>query len=453
MDEIFRIADRATILRDGKHIITAPMSRVHAGIDDRAYHRPTLARLLRRGARDGDASASALLEAARPVGRRASRVEYRSDAPPRRGGRASPACSAAAARRWRACSPGSSRCVSGEIRIKGKPVAIAKPRDAIDAGIALVPEDRAAAGFRRLPFGREPTSTCPILDRLSQDAWVRSQPRPAALADSSIQRLRIKTDSRKATVRTLSGGNAQKVVIAKWLATEPEVLILDEPTAGIDIGSKAEIVTLIRDLAKSRQGDPGAVVGAAGAARRLRPHPGDVGRPHRPRHRPPRPRRRRACRLRSTALQHAEQQLNKFMQEAREEPCPMTDTASCGQQTSSALANWREYIIYIGFVADLPRLRRDAGRQGLSRPQQPAQHHPPDRDDRDHVGGDDLCALRPARSTSRSARSPASPRSRPPWRSTMFGIARRDRLRARHRRRRRRRQRLADHRGSAFPRS
>ena len=139
--------------------------------------------------------------------------------------------------------------VTGEILIKGKPVAIVKPRDAIDAGIAMVPEDRARQGFVAF-HSVESNIGLPNLDRLAKNTWV-DRAKTAALAESSIKRLRIKTDSRKAAVKTLSGGNAQKVVIAKWLATEPDVLILDEPTAGIDIGSKSEIVTLIRDLAKS----------------------------------------------------------------------------------------------------------------------------------------------------------------------------------------------------------
>jgi ribose transport system ATP-binding protein len=74
------------------------------------------------------------------------------------------------------------------------------------------------------------------------------------LADRMIQRLSVKTASRDHAVSTLSGGNQQKVVIGKWLATEPEILILDEPTAGIDIGSKAEIIRLVRDLAQAGKG-------------------------------------------------------------------------------------------------------------------------------------------------------------------------------------------------------
>jgi ribose transport system ATP-binding protein len=138
---------------------------------------------------------------------------------------------------------------AGKIRVGGRAVSIGKPSDAIAAGIALVPEDRARQGF--VAFHTvESNIALPNLKVLSGGGFVDNG-KVAQLADESIERLRVKTDGRRAPVRSLSGGNAQKVVIAKWLATQPDILILDEPTAGIDIGSKSEIVTLIRNLAKS----------------------------------------------------------------------------------------------------------------------------------------------------------------------------------------------------------
>jgi ribose transport system ATP-binding protein len=141
---------------------------------------------------------------------------------------------------------------AGEIRIRGRAVAIASPRDAIASGIALVPEDRARQGFVA-QHSIESNVALPNLDRLSSLSFV-SRSRTSSLVDAAIDRLRIKTPGRDNAVRNLSGGNAQKVVIAKWLAANPDVLVLDEPTAGIDIGSKAEIVTLIRDLARQGKG-------------------------------------------------------------------------------------------------------------------------------------------------------------------------------------------------------
>ena len=203
---------------------------------------------------------------------------------------------------------------AGEIRVKGKPVAIGKAQDAIRAGIALVPEDRARQGF--VAFHSVQTNIdLPNLDRLSRGGWIDFG-KSASLADSSIQKLRIKTDGRKAPVSSLSGGNAQKVVIAKWLATEPDVLILDEPTAGIDIGSKSEIVTLIRNLAKA--GKAILVLSSelqellAACDRILVMSEGRIVRDI-PRHDLDEAQAADSV----DSLQHAEQKLNKFMQEAR----------------------------------------------------------------------------------------------------------------------------------------
>jgi ribose transport system ATP-binding protein len=89
-----------------------------------------------------------------------------------------------------------------------------------------------------------------VIGRLSKAGFV-DQKAAADLTDTQISRLSIKTASRDHAVSTLSGGNQQKVVIGKWLATNPDILILDEPTAGIDIGSKSEIIRLVRELAAS----------------------------------------------------------------------------------------------------------------------------------------------------------------------------------------------------------
>jgi ribose transport system ATP-binding protein len=246
MDEIFRIADRATILRDGKHIITAPMSEftlesMIAHIIGRRSR--GFSDVVREAASVGEMllEARGVSGAIKPVG---IDLELRSGEVVGVAGLLGSGRSSLAR-----VLAGVQPMTAGEIRVKGKPVAIGKAQDAIRAGIALVPEDRARQGF--VAFHSVQTNIdLPNLDRLSRGGWIDFG-KSASLAESSIQRLRIKTDGRNAPVRSLSGGNAQKVVIAKWLATEPDVLILDEPTAGIDIGSKSEIVTLIRNLAKA----------------------------------------------------------------------------------------------------------------------------------------------------------------------------------------------------------
>ena len=245
MDEIFRIADRATILRDGRHVITA------------ALHEMTLESMIahivgRRSRGFSDVARGAatigevLLETRGLSGEHKPRQV---DLLLRRGevvGVAGLLGSGRSSLARTLC--GLAPIVSGEIRVKDRPVRIASPRDAIAAGIALIPEDRARQGFVAA-HSVASNIALPNLDRLSGGVFV-SRGRVSALVDAAIRQLRIKTDSRDTPVRNLSGGNAQKVVIAKWLASEPDVLVLDEPTAGIDIGSKAEIITLIRDLAR-----------------------------------------------------------------------------------------------------------------------------------------------------------------------------------------------------------
>jgi ribose transport system ATP-binding protein len=133
----------------------------------------------------------------------------------------------------------------GEIRIKGQRVAIRKPADAIAAGVALVPEARSTQGI--IPAHSVASNmVLSVLGRISGKGVV-DRAKLQAIADDMIQRLFIKTASRDDAVSTLSGGNQQKVVIGKWLATDPDILVLDEPTAGIDIGSKSEIIRLVRD--------------------------------------------------------------------------------------------------------------------------------------------------------------------------------------------------------------
>jgi ribose transport system ATP-binding protein len=135
----------------------------------------------------------------------------------------------------------------GEILIKGVPARIRSPVDAIAHGLALVPEDRLRQGLV-LDHSIETNMSLSILDRIASWTFL-SWARAYEAADRQIAGLRIKTLAREALVRTLSGGNQQKMVIGKWLNTEPEIFILDEPTGGVDIGSKAEIVTVVRDLA------------------------------------------------------------------------------------------------------------------------------------------------------------------------------------------------------------
>lgn len=137
----------------------------------------------------------------------------------------------------------------GEILLDGTPVRIGGPKDAIRLGIALVPEDRKLQALV-LPLSVRENISLPNLSRMSRFGFVRRQDE-RRLVDRFIEALRIRTPSQTQRVVNLSGGNQQKVVLAKWLAREPRVLIVDEPTRGIDIGAKAEVHTLLRELADS----------------------------------------------------------------------------------------------------------------------------------------------------------------------------------------------------------
>ncbi len=135
----------------------------------------------------------------------------------------------------------------GEIRIDGRPASIDTPRDAIALGIALVTEDRKARGLHLNASIRE-NVTLPSLGALSPFG-LRAFAREATLARDTVSQLSVRCTGIEQVVATLSGGNQQKLVIGKWLATKPRILLLDEPTRGIDVGAKHEIHELIFALA------------------------------------------------------------------------------------------------------------------------------------------------------------------------------------------------------------
>ncbi|BCG07601.1 sugar ABC transporter ATP-binding protein [Buttiauxella agrestis] len=141
---------------------------------------------------------------------------------------------------------GVSRPSHGEILLNGQAMQFRQPADAIKAGIVCVPEERQKQGaIIELPIYQN--ISLPQLSRLNPRG-ILNDAREWALADEYAKRLQVKAFSWKQPVETLSGGNQQKVVIGKWLATQPEVIILDEPTKGIDIGSKAAVHQFMSEL-------------------------------------------------------------------------------------------------------------------------------------------------------------------------------------------------------------
>ncbi|HEY1815269.1 MAG TPA: sugar ABC transporter ATP-binding protein [Kofleriaceae bacterium] len=136
--------------------------------------------------------------------------------------------------------------LTGTITVDGKPVNLASPRDAIDAGIAYVPEDRKAMGLV-LELSAVDNLALSSLARLSRLGVVDGA-RAEHAALTRVRDMSIKVPDLQAEVATLSGGTQQKIVIGKWLDLEPRVLLLDEPTRGVDVGAKAEIYELVEEL-------------------------------------------------------------------------------------------------------------------------------------------------------------------------------------------------------------
>lgn len=243
MAEIFRIADSATILRDGEHVLTAPL----AGMSMDEMIEKIVGRK-GRGLFDVPKEAASLGETLLRL-RRVSTAKLKDvDLEVRAGEVVGIAGLTASGRSALARTLfGMESITSGEIDIGGKTFRKLYPDTAIEHGLMLVPEDRLLQGVF-LEHSILDNIVLPSLGRLSRWSWL---PRGAILGVGAEQArsLRIKAADLALPIRTLSGGNQQKAVLGKWLALAPRILVLDEPTAGIDIGSKTEIVTLLRKLA------------------------------------------------------------------------------------------------------------------------------------------------------------------------------------------------------------
>ncbi len=141
----------------------------------------------------------------------------------------------------------------GHIRLHGREIHNRNPKESIKNGFALLTEERRATGIFGIRDIKENTVISSLKDYLLGHVCL-SDKRMREKTDWAIQAMRIKTPDQKTQIRTLSGGNQQKVIIGRWLLTNPEVLLLDEPTRGIDVGAKYEIYQLIIDLAKQGKG-------------------------------------------------------------------------------------------------------------------------------------------------------------------------------------------------------
>jgi ribose transport system ATP-binding protein len=249
MEEIRRIADRVTVLRNGRNVMTSAVAETSLDAIVEQIVGKRIGAFERR-ARTGKKAGTEVLRvselSAKPRPVRASLTirggEIVGIAGLMGSGRSSLARSIF----------GMQPIVGGEIRVREKAVKINSPPEALEAGIAMIPEDRLTQGLV-LQHSVANNMTLPVIDSMSRHGFVQES-KERNLIQQYTKQLRIKAASPEKPVRTLSGGNQQKVVLAKWLAADPAVLILDEPTAGVDIGSKTEIVEIIRDFADRGKG-------------------------------------------------------------------------------------------------------------------------------------------------------------------------------------------------------
>jgi rhamnose transport system ATP-binding protein len=242
LEEIFEIADRITVLRDGRHITTAPVSELDSEELVRFMVGRPLNELFSRHPHEPG-------EVALEVRRLTRAGEFADvDLTLRRGEILGLAGLVGAGRTELAQAIFGIRTPeSGEIFVDGEEARIHSPQAAMERGIFYVPEERRSQGLI-LPFSIKNNITLSILDRISRFGFVPRSERQTA--DRFAKELSIRGAGMSEPVARLSGGNQQKVVVAKSLAREPSVLLLDEPTRGVDVGAKSEIYRLMDDLAK-----------------------------------------------------------------------------------------------------------------------------------------------------------------------------------------------------------
>ena len=242
MPEIFALADRVTVLRDGHHVATRPVCDVdEPSLVSMMVGRPIDRLYPAKQGQDGDTILElrniAYRNVVRGISLKLRRGEILGLAGLVGSGRTETALTVF----------GITPATEGEILIDGKPVSIGSPETARDLGIAYVPEDRGHQGLIRMQ-SIEDNIALANLKRLTRGLFM-DMARITAEARQAITRFGIRARGPEQLVRQLSGGNQQKVVLGKWLATNPRILIMDEPTRGIDVGAKAEIHLLMRKLA------------------------------------------------------------------------------------------------------------------------------------------------------------------------------------------------------------
>jgi len=244
MEEIYTICDRITVLRDGQFIATEPVNRL-----DKAR---LISLMVGRELKDLYVKEKAPVgEVFLEVKNFTAKGKFTDVSFHVRKGEVLGIAGLMGAGRTELAEAifGAAPVDGGELRVKGRTVQIRKPVDAIRLGIGFVTEDRKLLGLDLKSTVKKNMSIVSLRKFLYGKQIINFR-RERNAVDGYIVKLNIKTRSRDTLVSLLSGGNQQKVVLAKWLLSEPDILILDEPTRGIDVGAKAEIYKMISGLAK-----------------------------------------------------------------------------------------------------------------------------------------------------------------------------------------------------------
>jgi len=243
LDEVFRICDRVTVLRDGKLVDTKDVKDV-----DRA----ALIAMMVGRALDLSATPQQIQEGAKEMlvvkqlrdEPRIKEISFTAHA-----GEIVGLAGLVGAGRTETLEAlfGLDKCEATSITLKGQPYKPQSPADSLKHGLGLIPEDRKRHGLVLMMNARQNISL-PILGRLSRVGFLKRQ-EERSLAKQYFERLRVKAPSIDSGANGLSGGNQQKLVLAKWVAAQCDVLLVDEPTRGVDVGAKAEIHALLREQA------------------------------------------------------------------------------------------------------------------------------------------------------------------------------------------------------------
>jgi ABC-type sugar transport system ATPase subunit len=248
MDEIFRLCDTVTVLRDGRHVATTPI----ASVDRQSLVQMMIGRRLEEyfPAHVQATPGEELLR----VRHLSSPAGFRDVSFTLRAGEVLGFAGLVGAGRSEIAHAlfGLDDGATGEIHVSGRPARIRNPGEAMTLGIGLVPEDRKRQGLV-LSMNAGSNTTLATLPSLARFSFVRHRAE-RALARTYFDRLRVRAPGPEAPTAGLSGGNQQKLVLAKWLAARCRILILDEPTRGVDVGAKAEIHALVDELAAQGSG-------------------------------------------------------------------------------------------------------------------------------------------------------------------------------------------------------